>query len=194
MKTSRFKFEYRKSASKLHRKVGDILRKSVIFGNYEIYQEYPVSKINPMYQDNSHHFDWVIPAIKLVIECHGKQHYVISDFSGLSEDHGIADFKALKKRDEMKAQAAILFGYTYIVVPYTDEKVITEDYIWSLYKQNENIEPLLELSPSIHKPMYNKEKHQKYLKSDKHQAQLEKAREYRKEQYRRQKEIKNGNR
>ncbi len=193
MKNSRFKFEYRKSASKLHIAVGEILRNSDVFGGYNIYQEYPVSKVNPEYTSNSEHFDWVIPDIKLVIECHGKQHYEVTDFSGKSEDCGINSYKAQKARDEAKKQAAIDAGYTYTVVPYTDQKEVTEDYLWSLYKNNENRGPSTVKASDKLKPYYDREARNEYLSSDKHKKMLDKARQIRQENYRRAKEKRKQN-
>ena len=62
MKRTRFQHQYRKNASKLHKEVGDILRDSKILGHQEIYQEYPVNRVNKHYRNSSHHFDWVVPA------------------------------------------------------------------------------------------------------------------------------------
>lgn len=192
MKTSRFKTEYRKSASKLHRTVGDTLRESPIFKNYNIYQEYPVSRVNTSYTSNTEHFDWVIPDIQLVIECHGRQHYEVTDFSGKQEDGGISNFKAQRSRDESKKRAAEEAGYTYIVIKYND-KNIDDNFIWNLYKANENKDLLLlPVNSQKVKPQYNKEKRQEYLKSDRHKALLAKARIYRKENYKRAKDRKDG--
>ena len=80
MKTRRFKKEYRKSSSALHREMGECLRNSAIFKNYQIYQEYPVSLINKSFINKRCHFDWVIPDLYLVIELHGKQHEIPTDF------------------------------------------------------------------------------------------------------------------
>ncbi len=191
MKTRRFQKSYRKSASKLHRTVGDVLRSSSLFKNYQIYQEYPVSRVNTAYTSNSEHFDWVIPDIQLVIECHGRQHYEVTDFSGKEEDGGLSKFKAQQGRDTRKRLAATEAGYTYIVIKYSD-KNIDEDFIWNLYKANQNNE--LALEPITRKKQtigYNKDKRQEYLKSERHQSILALARNHRKELYKRAKEQKN---
>lgn len=195
LKNRRFQYEYRRSASKLHKAVGDVLRNSSLFNGYGLYQEYPVTRVNPSYESTAEHFDWVIPEIKLVIEAHGRQHYEVTDFSGKQEDGGLGAYKSQRKRDEAKKEAALLAGYTYIVIPYTDEKIISEDYIWNLYKANENKDlpsPQVEISKGLDKlkPYYNKEARAEYLESDKHQQALARAREYRKEQYQRAKELK----
>ncbi len=176
MKTSRFQYEYRESASALHKAVGETLRTSDLFGTYQIYQEYPVCRVNTDYPETSHHFDWVVMGINLVIECHGKQHYEPVDFSGKSEDGGIGAMHATKRRDNTKKEAALEAGFTYIVVPYTDAKSITEQYLWGLYKENLNE---TELRPTT-----------KVVQRDDqaHTQRLERAREYRKASYRRAKE------
>lgn len=190
MKNSRFKTEYRQSASKLHKAVGDVLKSSPLFRNYNVYQEYPVSRVNSNYTRNSEHFDWVISDIKLVIECHGKQHFEVSDFSGKEEDGGLSKFRAQRIRDTKKRLAATEAGYTYIVVKY-DDKNIDEDFIWNLYKANENKElAVTSVGRKKNDLQYNKDKRQEYLKSEQHQSILALARNHRKELYRRAKEKK----
>jgi hypothetical protein len=165
MKTSRFQKEYRSNASALHKSVGDCLRDSDIFSNYQIYQEYPVQKVNPDYPVSSHHFDWCIPALFLVIECHGEQHYEPVRFGGITEEEATSNFLHQKHRDNMKMDAAIKAGYTYLAIPYNDANQINEDYIWFSYQKLKNPEPV---KVSIPKP-----------KPPKHEEDLQKAREAR---------------
>lgn len=136
MKRSRYQFEYRKNASRLHRAIGECLRNSPAFSGYQCYQEYPVSLVNPSFLDTSCHFDWVVLDLKLVIEGHGRQHEVVTDFSGKSEDLGISNFKAQKKRDQAKKQAAIEAGWTYIEFSWRDLDQITESSIIGALKSN----------------------------------------------------------
>ena len=138
MKASRFRFSYRENTSALHKAVGEVLRSSTLFSGHQIYQEYPVVRINTNYSDSSHHFDWAIPGLFLVIECHGKQHYSPVDFSGKAEDGGIGALQDTRRRDNQKKNAAIEAGFTYIEIPYTAEKLLTEEYIWGLYQENLN--------------------------------------------------------
>ena len=169
MKNSRFQYGYRSNASSLHRKVGETLRTSTLFSGYQIYQEYPVCRVNPGYDETSHHFDWVIMGIDVVIECHGKQHYEAVDFSGKAEDGGIGALQATRRRDNQKREAALEAGFTYIEIPYTAEKTLTEQYIWDLYK--ENLNEAQRLQPVQKEP------------TDYHRQRLAAAREYRKDQY-----------
>lgn len=206
MKNSRFQFEYRKSASRLHKKVGDILRSSSLFMNYRIYQEYPVSRVNESFDNNSMHFDWVITDLHLVIECHGKQHYNKTDFSGkMTEDELLESFNELKERDAKKKQAALEAGYTYVEIPYTDEKKLTDKIIWDAYERNYNnrvFEVAQRDAASSENNRDNiasrfkqqqREKRKAYLDSDAHKQELERQRKHRKEQYQKTKERIKGN-
>lgn len=195
MKNRRFQFEYRKSASKLHRMVGDFLRGSPVFSGYEAYQEYPVNKVNTSYEDSSHHFDWVIPKLSLVIECHGKQHYEVSSF-GMSDEEAIAAFKGIKSRDISKKEAALRAGYIYVTIPYTT-KSLTDELLLDLIKLGEpevaaynGVQDVEEVNRAAEEAKArSRTQRQRYLSSDFHQEQLAKAREYAKTQYRRYKEL-----
>lgn len=166
---------YRNNASKLHQAVGECFAHSDFFKHHVIYQEYSVSKVNPNF-DGIGYFDWVIPSLSVVIECHGQQHYRPVAF-GNDYDQAIAAFKRNQISDKAKRNAAIEAGWTYIVVPYTDIKLISEDYLIKVFLSN--------LSP-IEKVRYNKT--QERTKHPKHRELLKKQREYRKQQYRLSKE------
>lgn len=112
MKNKRFRFSYRKSASKLHRAVGEAFRNSNLFRYYEIYQEYPVVKVNPFYSNKRHKFDWVVPGMRLVVECHGKQHEEKVSF-GKGQGQKLSE---RRERDEEKRAAAEEAGYVYFIV------------------------------------------------------------------------------
>jgi len=176
-------FEYRESASRLHKAVGEVLRTSPLFKYQISYQEYPVKNVDPEY-NFSHYFDWVIPGMFLVIECMGIQHEKIQDFSGHSEDAGISAFKEQKVRDKLKKAAAINNGWTYVEISYKDEKKITDEFIMSLYKKNYNDKQVI--IPAQKKETdktFLKIRRDNYLKSDKHKKDLQLAKQYRHEQY-----------
>ena len=175
MKRSRFQHEYRKSASSLHRKVGECLRNSDLFNLYQIYQEYPVCRVNKDYTNTSHHYDWVIPDLFLVIEVHGQQHYVPTDFSGKQEDGGIMEFHRLRARDQAKRNACIDAGWTYIELAEGDLVSLTDQKLYDAYKANKTEE-------RIHEPM---ESIQEEAEDPRHRDTLARAREYRKAQYER---------
>lgn len=138
MKESRFQEAYRSNASKLHITVGDCLRDSSIFSGYNIYQEYPVNKINSDYPCAAHKFDWVIPDLFLVIECHGEQHYRGVRFGGISEEEATSNFLHQRHRDNMKMNAAVSAGWTYLTISFADIDQINDSYIWSVYQAQKN--------------------------------------------------------
>lgn len=176
MKRTRFQHEYRKSASSLHKHVGECLRNSSIFGKYQIYQEYPVCRIAPDYPDTNHHFDWVIPDLFLVIEVHGRQHYVPTDFSGKQEDGGILEFHRLRARDTAKRMACIEAGWTYIELCEGDMSSLTDQKIYDAYIANKTEDKIHEVV------RHNRvSETQEAAKA----RALAKARDFRREQYQR---------
>jgi len=129
MSNSRFQYAYRENASRLHKAVGEVLRTGEAFGEHEAYQEYPVNRVNENYPDSSHHFDWVIPDLKVVIECHGIQHYKVVDWEGGEAEKAISAYKALKERDFAKREAAWDADWIYVEVPYWKEGDLDEKEI-----------------------------------------------------------------
>jgi len=216
MKNSRFKYSYRENASKLHKAVGEVLRTGEAFGEHEAYQEYPVNRVNTDYPDGSHHFDWVIPDLGVVIECHGIQHFKVVDWEGGEPEKAIAAFKALKERDFAKREAAWAAGYIYVEIPYLLEKSINETLLLQrideskpayqefqtshseeLARQKAEKERALQHARTLRARVIHqdqkarmKEIRQEYLQSDAHKAQLEKAKQARVERYLRLKEDK----
>jgi len=208
MKNSRFQWEYREGASKLHMAVGNCLRTSVAFKHHEIYQEYPVNRVNTSYKDSSHHFDWVIPKLRIVIECHGRQHYTPVAFDG-NYDNAVDQFQALKGRDAAKKEAALDAGYCYVEIPYSKLRKINEQLILDKIevanqeleqynedhaeerriieeeKERELVEILVE-----EKKAEAKVKRQEFLASEKHKRDLKIARSYRRRRYKKLKELK----
>ena len=124
--------------SKLHIKLGEILRNSEIFKRFKIYEEYPVKKINPKYNSAQHRFDWIIMDIFLVIECHGKQHYQPVEFGGIDSAISVGNFHSQRIRDRDKMQAALDVGFTYIEISYNDYNNITDKLIWEKYQESLN--------------------------------------------------------
>jgi hypothetical protein len=174
VKTSRFQYEYRLKASKLHRAVGDALRSYPLFANHECYQEYPVERIDSTFKLKGCHFDWAIPSLHLIIECMGSQHYTPTSFGG---DRVAADqLKEIQYRDRLKAEAAINAGYTYMIVNFDEIKEITGPWLWQRYQSLFDFHPAIVSQSPTHKPHYDKEKARKYRKE-----QYERAKEWRKQ-------------
>lgn len=178
MKTSRFKTGYRENSSKLHRAIGDCLRtKGSPFSGYKIYQEYPVNKINPNYPTGAHKFDWVVLDLRLVIEVHGEQHYRPVTFGGISYDEAERRLREQQYRDRAKMDAALESGYGYIEIPYSEIKNVTTQFLWKRYLEVQKDQRIVEETPKL-------------TKCNPYKQELkERARLYRREQYRRQKEC-----
>ena len=170
MKQRRFRRSYRQTASALHRVVGRALRfEGGPFESHKIYQEYPVDKIDVTFSNSRRKFDWVVLDLKLVIECHGRQHYEDVPHFGVSyQDQAVIDCQ--------KQFAAITAGFTYIVVPYYEQGFVTPEYLWDKYQEYYNDTP----PPKVAKKQESEYDIQK----------KEKAREYRKARYQKLKRLK----
>lgn len=199
MKTSRFRHSYRQSASKLHKAVGEILRNSEVFGDFEVYQEYPVNRVNKNYPDGRHHFDWVIPKLGIVVEAHGEQHFHAVAWDGDVEKAELA-FREGQARDKAKKEAALEAGYLYVMVPYKalnslDIQYIMDQVELAKFEQSQYTGKRFEKSDekshveNLKKELKEREKAARvqYLESKAHREQLKKAREFRQKRYREQK-------
>lgn len=163
---------YNKAASSLHRAVGNLLQITPPFKDTVLLQEVVVSSLFTEYPNNRDRYDWVVPNYFLVIECMGVQHESLQTFGG-DAGEALMNFQTQKFRDSQKEQIAILNGWTYLAIPWTDEKVLTSTYLLELFERNLNPNPITEI--------------QKPKKSDlaiqKQQEQKVKTREYRKKKY-----------
>lgn len=178
MKSHRFKSAYRAKASNLHKAVGDALRDpSGPFAGHRTYQEYPVNRVDPSFFSGAYKFDWVDLDAKLVIECHGKQHYEPTDFGGRGLKQAEENFAFIRASDESKKDAALRAGWTYVVIPYWDQALIDPGYLWSRYQYLFN--------------SFQPEKPSKKPESEYSLRKKEEARAYRRKQYLRAKELKN---
>lgn len=129
-KPSKTPLKLAKNASKLHKHVGELLDNCSMFKNFEIRQEYRVKAVNPDFESNREKFDWVVLGMKVVIECHGRQHYEPTRFGGPEDEQKkLRDFRALQQRDEAKRKAAEDAGWVYIVVSYKEEKITEEELL-----------------------------------------------------------------
>lgn len=188
MKTSRFQKEYRKSASKLHKKIGDLLKGSEL-GSYKIYQEYPVQMVNDSYHSGREHFDWVIVDLKVVIECHGEQHYKPIAFGKEDLSVTLERFNNQKIRDQAKEAAARDIGWGFICLSYQEIESITQEQLVKLVKDSIGSTIKKESAPSTDwKDSYQKSKEWRE-KSGIAEEQRKKASEYRKKKYRLFKDI-----
>lgn len=202
MKNSRFRHSYRQSASKLHKAVGEILRNSVVFGDFEVYQEYPVNRVNENYPDGRHHFDWVIPKLGIVVECHGEQHFRAVAWDGNVEKAELA-FKEGQARDKAKKEAALEAGYLYVMIPYNklnslDIQFVLNQIDLAKLEQSQYTGRRFEKSDekshmeNLKKELKERQKVARaaHLQSDAHKERLEAARKHRQERYRQQRALK----
>jgi len=161
------------NASKLHRAIGQILIETDYFGNFSLYQEYPVIKVNPNYSSNAHLFDWAIPKLKIIFECHGIQHYHPAQFGGIEAEEALMNFNIQKLRDRKKKNAAEEMGWTYVEVPYTIK--VTEQNVIKLFEEAK------EKMGDISNISYQESK--KKVRTEYEQKRLEFAKEQRRKQY-----------
>lgn len=190
MKARRFRYGYRKTASALHKRVGDCIRSCVALSGYQILQEYPVNRINPSFDSGREKFDWVILDLHIILECHGEQHYRPVTFGGIGLNEARLRFESQQERDLAKKESAITAGWSYISIPYTDEDKISEVYILDLIGRNCNDEKLLvpdKESTVNYKQLYQEKKHRDEA-SGRAATTRERARANRKQQYERRKQ------
>lgn len=172
----------KRGASKLHARVGNILK--TMFGSALIvYQEVPVKEIDPSWSDYRAKFDWVIPSLRLVIECHGQQH-----FKAGSWRKDITDLASQMVRDTAKEEAARRGKYLWYMITNetTDEAIIRqlETVAPLIAEEKPKIDPKkarqLDMQREIRKRI-SKAARQRYKDSPAAQARKERARELRRE-------------
>ena len=147
------------------------------FKGMKIEQEVLVRDLFPSFVGTTEKYDWVIKNMFTIIECHGKQHYSVQTF-GKDLGDAILDFKAQKKRDEAKKEIALLNNWTYIEIPFSDEKIIDASYLLLAYEKYTTSETPVSISKEVEPANEYKLRQQ------------ERAKEYRQQQYQRSKEYK----
>lgn len=130
------KYKKINNSSNFHEKIRSILIEDAFFKNLKCYQEIPVSYLVENYPFNNHHFDWYIEELRTVIELHGKQHYVRTNFGNKPYLESVKDFNNIKYRDNLKKTYAIEADYEYVEVPYKLEKKLNAEKLKQLiFKQ-----------------------------------------------------------
>jgi very-short-patch-repair endonuclease len=180
MKSHRFQYSYRRTASLLHRTVGNALRAHPLFSGHQIYQEYPVERIAPEFKLKGCHFDWVVLDLKLVIEAHGAQHYTPTAFDG-NKAQAQSNLEDIQERDEAKMWAAVEAGFAYMIVKYDEQDKVTGDMLWDRYAKllalgAQVCQSTKTTAPKQLNPWYNKEKARAYR-----QEQYARAKQWRKD-------------
>jgi hypothetical protein len=127
MKRSKLPVDLAKNASKLHKRVGELLvSEDSLYKFYEIRQEYMVSKVNSKYSSNRERFDWVILGLNIVIEIMGEFHEKAIKIGGISIEEAHRNLKRRQKLDQDKKEAAEAAGWTYVVVNYREKNIDLE--------------------------------------------------------------------
>ena len=150
MKRSKIPAQLAKNASKLHKRVGELLTsEDSPYRFYEIRQEYRVSDVNPTYKSNREKFDWVILNLKVVIEIHGEQHHKAVTFGGISPEEAPDNFKRRIELDQQKQEAAQKAGWGYVVVSYKEKNISIDELIDKIIEAAESAS---EDIPKLSKP------------------------------------------
>jgi hypothetical protein len=129
---------YSNSASKYHKAMGSLLEELNLTG-LGICQEQNVKEICPDHPNPLDRFDFYIPALSLVIEVHGEQHYKSVRFGGISEEKAAFNFAKGSIRDVEKALSAKKSGLIYVAFSYKDS--FTQEVF-----DNKHKEAILELA------------------------------------------------
>lgn len=123
---------YNESASKYHKAMGVLLEELNLTG-LGIYQEYNVKDICPTHNNSLDRFDFYVPALSLVVEVHGEQHYKPVRFGGISQEKASFNFAKGSIRDVEKACSARNNGLVYICFSYKEE--FTQELFLEKYQE-----------------------------------------------------------
>lgn len=107
------KYVYRKSASALHKAVGEAIRNHPTLKSLRSFQEYPIPH-------TPFHVDWFIKDLNLAVECHGEQHDKPVAFDG-DKEKAKENLLLQKKRDIKKKDLCEEQGWKVIEIWYYDD-------------------------------------------------------------------------
>lgn len=125
-------------SSEFHCLVRNVLN-SGKFVPFAAYQEVPIQFWDPTYEGTLY-VDWYLPLWKMAIELNGDHHYKPVDFSGRLNNHQKqVSFRGQQSRDREKARILDESGIVLITVPYSEKKLIGEQWLLSLIKKAELI-------------------------------------------------------
>ena len=122
-------FDIIESASLFHNKVRNILATDTFFKELSCFQEVPISGLVPSYQNNQHCVDWYIDELGTILELHGRQHYVVSNFGNIAYEKAQANFYSIRYRDNLKKEALLQAGYEYREISYKVEKNLNAAFL-----------------------------------------------------------------
>jgi very-short-patch-repair endonuclease len=179
MKIGRVNSGYQENASKLHRSIGDVIKTSP-FAAHTWIQEYPVARVDSTFPSKRERFDWACPDLKIIIEGHGRQHYEPTSFGKGNDRTPEQLLQETQHRDEMKRQAAVSVGWTYIVIKYDEIDNLDGEGLWRLYRANYNEEEVVKLEKP--KRQYRKVSYDKEKAREMRRAAYQKRKQWLKEQ------------
>lgn len=150
MKKTKIPTDLAKNASKLHKRVLELLvSKESIFKHYSIRQEVPVKNINPTYKTFREKIDICILELNVCIEIHGKQHYEFVCFGGIDSDTAKRNFRDQQERDYLKQKAVEEAGWGYFTISYKEAKLTLEEITNRIIDAiDSSLMPIIEKSPS----------------------------------------------
>ena len=121
------------SASNFHNLFREIFANDPFFKNFNCYQEVLMSDLVTGYPNNYDAVDWLIDEFSLVLELHGKQHYVATKFSNSTSYFDIKkNFNNIKYRDNRKKLFLERNNYKYLEIPYTLQSKMNSEYLKEL--------------------------------------------------------------
>ena len=145
MKRSKLPQQLAKNASKLHKHVGNLLVE--LFPNYEVRQEYPVTKVNSGFSSAREKYDWIVLGLDVVCEVHGQQHRKPVCFGGITKDEAKINFRKQLERDWKKEETAKDAGWAYVVVWYTEKNITADELFLKISEAVKNSQPAKEIIP-----------------------------------------------
>lgn len=152
MRVSKIPTDLAKNASKLHKRVLELLTsEESIFKHYSVRQEVSVKDINPNFPSRREKIDVCIRELKLCIEIHGLQHYQKTCFGGIDGDEAQRKFKAQQERDIQKQMAVEEAGWAYLVVKYNEEKITLDEITDRIHEALKNVKEYVEIEREVQK-------------------------------------------
>ena len=142
-RNSRYKIEFRDSASKGHKRFGEALKR--LFPLNKIYQEYPYDRIMRrgysisrvpkdawdsamLSQASTLHADWVVLDLCLILEYNGEHHYQEIDYT---RDANAAQAAYMRRQylDKKKRKMANEAGFAILEIPYFEDDISDEGLV-----------------------------------------------------------------
>lgn len=111
---------YAANASKLHRKIGDMLVANGYRGSL-IKQEVPCKTLIDNYPNGQDRYDYVLPKLGVIIELHGEQHRSAVDFGGQGKQKAKRKLAERISKDIQKQKYAEDAGWGFIEIWHDED-------------------------------------------------------------------------